>query len=315
MNTIETGAQRHRWTLSWLLHDLSGKVRIGWKLLGFCALIPALGIGQDWTLRSLNHGIYPSLPFKLGDLVVVLLPTWLFLRLEKRPLASLGLRLNLRWFRDLGLGFLMACALMLFASVGVAFTQGGWIRTSLGAGVLVQGLSICMGVAMFEELLFRGYPFQRMLETWGVLTTQILMAAFFVLPHVVVGSLRGYPAASLLGAAVNIGCAAIFLGFALLRTGSLGLPIGIHAGWNWMQGTMLGLGVSGGTPPSFLTPTRPGPEVSWITGGFYGPEAGIPGILAVLIGIAIIGCLFSSSCYEKPVDVDLTPTPLGAGDQ
>jgi len=313
MKAIDPEAPKPRWTLSWFLYDPSGKVRLGWKLLGFCALIPVFGLGQEWILKRLNHGVYPFLPIKLGDLIVVLLPSWLFLRLEKRPLASLGLRMNLRWFRDLGLGFLFACGLMLLAVVGVAFTQGGWIRTSLGPSVLVQGLSICMGVALFEELLFRGYPFQRMVEAWGARTTQCLMAAFFVLAHLVVGILRGYPASTMFAASVNIGCAALFLGFALLRTGSLALPIGIHAGWNWMQGTVLGLGVSGGTPPSFLTPARPGSEVSWITGGYYGPEAGLPGILAVLIGIAVIGFFFRPPGSGERLYPDIPSTPPGAG--
>ncbi len=177
---------------------------------------------------------------------------------------------------------------MALASSGVLFLQGGWVRSSQGIAVLVRGLSSCLGVALFEELVFRGYPFQRMVESWSATVTQILMAVFFVLPHLLAGLHRGYPLPTMIGASLNIGCAALFLGFAFLWTRSLALPIGIHWGWNWMQGTVLGLGVSGTTTPSFLDPARPGPDVSWITGGLYGPEAGIPGTLAVIVGILLI---------------------------
>lgn len=308
MSTPTPAPPRFGNSLSWFLRNSSGKTRLGWKLLAFSILIPSVGIGQDWLLRRLNHGVYPSLPFGLGDLVVVLLPTWLFLRLEQRHLASIGLRLNLHWFRDLSLGFLLACSLMLVAAAGAGFTQGGWIRTSLGIGALLQGFSHWTGVALFEELVFRGYPFQRMVETWGAKTTQALMAALFVLPHLWTGLRNGYPVSTLLLASVNIGCGALFMGLAFLRTRSLALPIGIHLGWNWMQGTVLGLGVSGGTRPSFLRPAHPGPAPIWLTGGPYGPEASLPGILAAMIGIAVLGIFLPSPGVMEQGDPGLPPT-------
>ena len=277
---------RISWT--WFLYSRSGQIRIGWKLLAFGVLLNAIGFSLDFAIRHLGNGTFASLPLKILDVIVVLIPTWLFMRLEKRPFSEIGLYLNARWLRDLVLGFLLACALMAIASTGVGFVQGGWVRGPLGPGVLFSGLSSWLGVAIFEELAFRGYPFQRMAESWGVKPTQGLMAVVFVMPHLWVGLLRGYPSPSMVGASLNIGCAALFLGFAFLWTRSLAFPIGIHGGWNWMQGTVLGLKVSGTTTSSFLYPARPGPKVSWITGGLYGPEASIIGTIAVLVGIAII---------------------------
>lgn len=271
-----------------LLRNSTNQVRVGWKLFAFLILLNAIGFSLDYAIRSIGKASFPMPFLKILDVLVILVPTWLIVTLEKRSLLELGLHLNSRWFRDLALGFMLACALMALASSGIAFLQGGWVRSPKGLSVLLRGLITFLGVAIFEELAFRGYPFQRMAESWGVKLTQGLMAVIFVLPHLMVGLLRGYPVPSMIGASLNVGCSALFLGFAFLWTRSLALPIGIHWGWNWMQGTVLGLRVSGSTTESFLQPTGPGPEVSWITGGFYGPEASIIGTISVLVGIGII---------------------------
>ncbi len=52
-----------------------------------------------------------------------------------------------------------------------------------------------------------------------------------------------------------------------------------------MQGTVLRLSIRGTTTSSVLGPSRPEPEVSWITCGLYGPEAGIPGTFAVIVDL------------------------------
>ena len=270
------------------IRNRDGQVRVGWKLLAFVILLNVIGFSLDFALHHFVKGGFPTPLRKILDVLVVLVPTWLFVNLEKRSFLDLGLRLNPLWFRDLVFGFLLACALMTIASSGVAVIQGGWVRSHQDFGVLLRGLFSFLGVAIFEELGFRGYPFQRMVENWGVEFAQGLMVVFFVLPHLLVGLYLGYPGPTMIGASLNIGCAALLLGFAFLWTRSLALPIGIHWGWNWMQGSVLGLGVSGSTTSSFLHPARSGPEVSWITGGTYGPEASIIGTIAVLVGIGII---------------------------
>ena len=64
------------------------------------------------------------------------------------------------------------------------------------------------------------------------------------------------------------------------------MPIGLHLGWNWTQGSLLGFGVSGLRPGSCLEPVfqdRP----LWLTGGRLRPR-GQPA-LHVLCGLAIAG--------------------------
>jgi hypothetical protein len=83
-------------------------------------------------------------------------------------------------------------------------------------------------------------------------------------------------------ATINIGLASILLGFCYLRTRSLALPIGVHLGWNWAQGSLLGFGVSGTTDTKGLwTPIFHG-KPEWLTGGAFGLEASLPCTLVCL---------------------------------
>ena len=69
---------------------------------------------------------------------------------------------------------------------------------------------------------------------------------------------------------------------AYLRTRMLWLPIGMHFAWNFVQGFVLGLPVSGiQSPVSLLRAEVHGRE--WLTGGSYGPEGGVLALASILL--------------------------------
>jgi len=74
------------------------------------------------------------------------------------------------------------------------------------------------------------------------------------------------------------------LGYVL--TDELAIPIGLHIAWNVLLGSMLGLPVSGIQTPALLFVVQRGPD-AW-TGGAYGPEGGLLGSLAFLLGSLLI---------------------------
>jgi hypothetical protein len=82
--------------------------------------------------------------------------------------------------------------------------------------------------------------------------------------------------------------AGLFLGLGYILTGSLALPIGLHLTWNFFQGSIFGFPVSGiaFNVATLIAIKQEGPVV-W-TGGAFGPEAGLLGIVAIVIGCALI---------------------------
>jgi hypothetical protein len=84
---------------------------------------------------------------------------------------------------------------------------------------------------------------------------------------------------------LNIGLAAILLGLAYIKTRSLASPIGIHLGWNWVHGSLLGLGVSGNEYKGFWEPTF-NDSSNWLTGGDFGLEGS-----AVATAVCLAACV------------------------
>jgi len=273
----------------------NGQLRSGWKVVAFfLSLQVATGLLAVplVVLMNLRQGGVDSRlglvePF-LGALAG-LGASALAVRFERRSFRALGLALGGRWFREAGLGTLlggliMAAAALLLRAAG-AFH---WVPDPGGSlGGIALGFLLFLAVAVNEEVAFRGYPFQRLLEGIGPWPTQLLFAGAFAAIHL------GNPGIATAGTALkaitllNIALAAILLGLCYLRSGSLALPIGVHLGWNWAQGNLLGFGVSGTTlARGFWAPVLHN-KPEWLTGGAVGIEGSI--VCTLVCGLAILG--------------------------
>lgn len=268
--------------------NVEGRIRAGWWTLLFALPWFALSLPAGLVVYAIPTRWLPYLPTPWVDAAVALGATWICLRLEGRPLSSVGLRLNGAFLRASVMGAALGAGVMLL-SAGVAWALGA-VRWAPAPGVtsrdLTLGLWFYLAVAVHEETLARGFPFQRLVQGLGAPWALSLFAALFALAHWGNPGMRGE---TRLWATLNIALASLLLGLAYLRTGSLALPMGIHLGWNWTQGSLLGFGVSGTHPvPGLLTPlfTR-GPR--WLTGGDFGLEASLPCTAACLLAILALG--------------------------
>jgi hypothetical protein len=135
-----------------------------------------------------------------------------------------------------------------------------------------------MAAAADEELIFRGYPFQRLVEVAGPLPAVVAFAALFGAAHL------GNPFQNWIST-LNTALVGVLLAICYLRTRALWLPLGIHFAWNFVQGYVLGMPVSGvAFPHGILRAEIDGPF--WLTGGAYGPEGSILCLGVIAAGTA-----------------------------
>ena len=227
----------------------------------------------------------------------MILSVWLCTRyLDKRSLFDLGLHLRGVWFLEFVLGLLASAVAMLF--IFITEWSFGWLKVGEYAWSVANNsyyiwylagyLVLMMFVGFYEELMFRGYQLTNLLEglTTGnndkrgaVIGAILISSALFGAAHL------SNPHATWLSA-FNIMSAGVMLSIPFFVTGRLGLSIGLHAGWNFVEGSILGFPVSGLTyEHTMITITQHGPA-TW-TGGAFGPEGGMLGIIGIALIIVI----------------------------
>ncbi len=276
-------------TFSGIFFNRHDELRWGWKLSLFSILLVLLFLGITiplYLLKVLPLGGAPEgeAPTNLILVLSILGVTWLMTRVfHRKPLSAIGLFLHSGTLKEFGLGCLLGFLMM----TGVAFVERGlglieWHWVGLDTGqvfwtVLASGVSFLIA-ATEEELLFRRYPFQVLIQGITFLPATLIFALVFAVLHLM------NPHASAFGT-INTALVGILLAFAYMKTRGLWLPIGLHFAWNFSQTTLYGL-ITSGVPFKgfqFVRATQSGPE--WITGGAYGPEGGVLTTIAVIAAL------------------------------
>ena len=299
----------------------NGQVRPIWRcfLAAVLILFARYGVGVILALilGALDHRPSKILLLCISSLLLfpALLGVFKLLTasLEEKPLGSAGLAFLSGWKSDLGLGLIVGAA-MILAVGGVEASFGlvefGWAGGSAERFVTWgASLFVVMAVAAAnEEMIFRGYPFQRLVDAVGPVTAVVLSSMLFGLVHL------SNPSVTWIST-LNTALVGVPLAVAYLRTRMLWLPIGIHFAWNFIQGFALGLPVSGIVVPTSLLGTNPR-GADWLTGGAYGPEGGFLAT-AVVLGVTAY-LLFSRSIYVREDTKNLVfgaapPSPEAGG--
>jgi uncharacterized protein len=193
-----------------------------------------------------------------------------------RTLAQIGFPRK-HALRDFTFGLLIGAALFCAVIVQLALTGHYHVEAVHVTSDLAIAVLLFLPGAAIEEMLFRGVLF-RLLEEWiGTWIALIISAVLFGAAHL---ANPGATAESAFAIALEAG---VLLGLAYIVTRNLWLPIGLHFAWNFCEGPIFGTTVSGGhgALASAVTARLDGP--AWLTGGSFGPEAGICAILASVV--------------------------------
>jgi len=175
-------------------------------------------------------------------------------------------------------GALLATLLILFADAALLFNTN--LRHARGAGFpWLELMAVFAPAAVHEELVFRGYLFQKM-RMWNRFAAMGVTSIVFAVLH---GTNRGIT----IVAVVNLVIAGILLALAYERFERLWFPIGIHLAWNLLSGPILGYHVSGYVANStVLRVVGSGPLL--VTGGAFGIEGSLWMTAAELGGIFLL---------------------------
>ncbi|MFD6135880.1 CPBP family intramembrane glutamic endopeptidase [Isoptericola sp. NPDC056618] len=243
-----------------------------------------LATGHSTDLSSFASQVIEGVT-DLWPIAIVLL--WVVLY-ERRPAGSLGLR-DRRWWARMLVGLLLGGALVTLGALPsilsgqLVVTEGGpgTLTGSAAVGLVLATLPIWLIQGSSEEIVFRGFLLQRHLYSWPAWLAVVFLAALFAFIH---------PGGNLL-AKLNITLFGIFVSLLVLRQGTLWTAMGIHAGWNMVQGNVLGIAVSGEARDNTLVRLSPADGSSAaLTGGEFGTEASVylTVVLVVVVAVAFV---------------------------
>jgi uncharacterized protein len=280
-----------------IFYNDAGRVRSVWRLGVFffaaCVVylailitarfVPAFFVSREtyrWLLDESDWGwVIQSVVLFVPAAVVGWVCAY---SMEDLPWRSLGWALQRGWVRDLLVGtFVGGVSVCVAALIGLA--AGGYSFEVAGAAgglartLLVSAVIFLLGSAA-EEMLFRGYALQTLMRSWPLWVALIPASVFFAAVHLANPNVA--PGFTFL----NTVLAGVWLGVAYWKTRNLWFPTGVHFGWNWVQGALLGSPVSGIrdiSPDPLLRFADAGP--AWLGGGAYGIEGGAACTLALVV--------------------------------
>jgi membrane protease YdiL (CAAX protease family) len=281
------------------------RLRAGWRLLIQLIILVAFMAGFGLLAKQLDVYV-PRDPLdesiSILDsgtiLLSILLSVWLAGRfVDRRRFTDFGLRISRSWWTDLAFGF--ALGGLLQTGIFLVNIASGWATISETLSVNRNGytfpvsilliLIAFLGVGISEELWNRGYLLKNLVEglnfkplgpRGAILLTAFGTAIIFGLGHAT------NPGASVVST-IALVLAGMLYATAYALTGELAIPIGYHIAWNFFEGAVFGFPVSGYLlDASFIVTQVEGPEI-W-TGGTFGPEAGLLGMLARVVGILLV---------------------------
>ncbi len=230
-----------------------------------------------WALTAVGGYLVAS---AVGVFLTAVAANALVMRIfERAHLAQIGLGWSSASVRNLLVGLAGGTGAACVVLVLPVIFRLAEFQAVPGADPRLRTVLFVGGVLIFgalgEEMLFRGYAFQVLVEYMGPYATVLPFGILFGLAH------RDNLNASMLSLA-NTCAWGILLGYAFLRSGDLWLPTGLHLGWNWAL-PLFGVNLSG------FTMKVTGYALHWKigalwSGGDYGPEGGLltSGIVVLL---------------------------------
>ncbi len=189
---------------------------------------------------------------------------------------------SLKWGKSPLSGLLLGSALI--GAVFLVEIIAGWVKVEgfdFNPALFFQFLVLQVLVSAGEELSFRGYILKNLVDETGIKNGIILSSVMFSAIHIPsivyyrLDASREIIALAVVGL-IGVLLAMLYLAYGLMST------IGFHFAWNFLQYNVFALSLSQpGLMDSRILKTN------FLTGGSYGPEAGIAGLVLIFFALVI----------------------------
>lgn len=280
-----------------------GQIRSGWKIgivLGISyavQMIFGIIIGLVLAISYMASGKLdiqnPSLNLEIANspginylmqffgIIVMLSAVYMVLRLiDKKRLKDIGLINIKKGLKHLVCGLLFGAISMTLIFIILLMSKNIEVTNSLFqpqfSWSTLTGLILFVFVGLNEELFSRGYCMMVLNQTSKRWVPIVVSAIIFSAMHL------GNPNVKLLGL-LNIFLVGILFAYMVVKTNNIWMAIGYHITWNYLQGNVFGFPVSGLNSTGLY-----GIKVlnnNLLTGGAFGPEAGILASIVLIAGI------------------------------
>lgn len=266
-----------------LVYNNVGRIKAVWRILLFIFLL-SISISPLILIEN------SYLQF-VGALFILILGLYLNSKyLDKRDFQEYGLVFKKQTFTHLVIGILIG--MLSVVSMLLIGKTTGIISVSEIISVPEPTLLIAFAfkmilVAILEETFFRGYLITNLYDGFkskktskkqALLISLVISSLLFGLAHF---NNNNASILSIILLTIN----GMIWGIPFIMTKNLGLSIGLHTAWNFTQ-TQLGFTMSGNKAlSSFYSIENNGSDL--LTGGEYGPEAGILGLIGLVFMLLI----------------------------
>ena len=259
----------------------------GGSLIGSLATVPLFLALRNIPLFSNNKDLLSLLITLFSFVFISLLVFFRVKVIEKRSLSSIGFNKN-NWLKKYSLGFLIGLAMM--SIIVLILLPFGYITVDknpiqpVGVSAIASVLVILFGWIIqgaTEEIVTRGWLLNVLSTKYNIGVGLLISSTLFGLMHLTNPNVNYI-------AVINIILVGLFYGLYVIKTNDLWAVCGMHSAWNFAQGNIFGFKVSGldVSVGSLIDLNLVGSD--FVTGGIFGPEAGIIATFILLASIRIL---------------------------
>lgn len=259
----------------------------GGSLMGSLATVPLFLALRNIPLFFNNKDLLSLLITLFSFAFISLLVFFRVKVIEKRSFSSIGFNKN-NWLKKYSLGFLIGLAMM--SIIVLILFPFGYITVEknpiqpVGVSAIASVLVILLGWIIqgaTEEIVTRGWLLNVLSTKYNIGVGLLISSTLFGLMHLTNPNVNYM-------AVINIILVGLFYGLYVIKTNDLWAVCGMHSAWNFAQGNIFGFKVSGldVSIGSLIDLNLVGSD--FVTGGIFGPEAGITATFILLASIGIL---------------------------